>query len=161
MRIPARTGLLAAVLVGALSLTACGGSTVDSDTATPTTVTPLERGPKGDADETSTSTSRPRPATPQPEDQGAREIDEIPSETPRSAADVTFLGDLTDAGVDVAGVEDQLIGTAATVCSGTGAELMKATVPAVAGQLIEQGRTDKSLDEVTGLIESAAKNAYC
>lgn len=169
MRTPARTGLIIAALTGTLTLTACGGATVENDPTTATSVAPLERAPKGDASEESPedaeTAGRPpagRPAEPQPQDQGAREIDEIPEqETPRSPEDVTFLGDLTDEGIDVEGVEDQLIGTASTVCGNDGNVLTEATPPAVAGQLVEQGRTDLPVGEVAALIESAAENAYC
>lgn len=166
MRIPAKTGLLVAVLTGALTLSACGEATVEND-PTATSVAPLERAPRESTSETTTESERPtpprqRPADPQPQDQGAREVDEIPAqEVPRSPEDVTFLGDLTDEDVDVEGVEDQLIGTAATVCGGGDNDLTTATLPAVAGQLVEQGRSDLPVDEVATLIESAARNAYC
>lgn len=170
MGIPAKTGLLAAALAGALTLTACGEATVENDPATATSVAPLERAPRegastaaSESDEpTTTRPSAGRPADPQPQDQGAREVEEVPEqEVPRSAEDVTFLGDLSDEGIDVKGVEDQLIGTAATVCGGGDNGLTAATLPAVAGQLVEQGRTDKSADEVVSIIETAAKNTYC
>lgn len=168
MRIPAKTGLLVAVLTGALTLSACGEATVEND-PTATSVAPLERAPRESTSETATESAkstvpRQRPADPQPQpqDQGAREVDEIPAqEVPRSPEDVTFLGDLTDEDVDVEGVEDQLIGTAATVCGGGDNDLTTATLPAVAGQLVEQGRSDLPVDEVAALIESAARNAYC
>lgn len=169
MRTPARTGLLIAALAGALTLTACGEATVENDPATATSVAPLERAPKSASSEEGTATEetagRPpagRPAEPQPQDQGAREIDEIPEqETPRSPEDVAFLGALVDEDIDIEGVEDQLIGTASTVCVGSENVLTEATPPAVAGQLVEQGRTDLPVAEVAALIESAAKNAYC
>lgn len=47
------------------------------------------------------------------------------------------------------------------MCGDGGNALTAATLPAVAGQLVEQGRTDKTVDEVAALIESAAKNTYC
>jgi hypothetical protein len=169
MRIPAKTGLLAAALAGVLTLTACGGATVEDEPATATSVAPLERAPKttsaaaSESEETTTTQRTPvRPADPQPQDQGAREVDEIPpQEVPRSPEDVAFLGDLSDEGIDIDGVEDQLIGTAATVCGDGGNALTAATLPAVAGQLVEQGRTDRTVDEVAALVESAAKNTYC
>lgn len=173
MHTPARTGLFVAALVGALSLTACGDATVDDTTTTPTSVAPLERSPKkstsvseaesSTAASTSVSaTARPRPAEPQPQDQGAREVDEVPEVAiPRTPEDVTYLGEISDADIDVEGVEDQLIGTASTVCGGGDSELNRATLPAVAGQLTEQGRTDKSVEEVTEILRAAATNAYC
>ncbi|MDO5669311.1 MAG: hypothetical protein Q4G50_04860 [Corynebacterium sp.] len=166
-----RTRALIAVLAGALTLTACGGATVDNDAATTTSVAPLERAPKQstttseapDEQERETpSRQQPRPADPEPQDRAAREVDEVPeSSFPRTAEDVAYLGELSDEKIDVDGVEDQLIGTAATVCDGHDNELLNATLPAVAGQLIEQGRTDQSVEEVTDIIESAARSAYC
>ena len=168
-----RTGLLVAALVGALTLTACGDATVDNDTVTETSVAPLERAPKKStsaeetaASETSeeeeTAARRPRPAEPQPQDQAAREVDEVPEAAlPRTPEDVHYLGEISDADINIDGVEDQLIGTASTVCGGDESELNRATLPAVAGQLIEQGRTDKSVEEVVEIIETAATDAYC
>lgn len=167
MRIPAKTGLLVAVLAGTLTLTACGEATVENDATTATSVAPLERAPRESSPVTTAESKRPTaprppPADPKPQDQGAREIDEIPAqEVPRSAEDITFLGDLTDEDIDVDGVEDQLIGTAATICGGGDNDLTTATLPAVAGQLVEQGRSDLPVDEVAELIDSAARNAYC
>lgn len=175
MRTPARSGLLAALLIGALTLTACGDATVDGNDSTPTSIASLERAPKESATRTEdgdgkdaasesrdTAPGRPRPADPRPQDQGAREVDEIPEpEMPRTPEDIHFLGELTDEGIDVEGVESQLIGTAAIVCNDDDSEFGRATVPAVAGQLVSQGRTDKSVEDVTAIIEAAAKNAYC
>lgn len=173
MRTPARSGLLAALLIGALTLTACGDATVDENDSTPTSVAPLERAPKekrtedGDGENAASASreaapGRPRPADPRLQDQGAREIDEIPEpEIPRTSEDVHFLGELTDADIDVEGVEGQLIGAAAIVCSDDESDFSRATLPAVAGQLVSQGRTDKPVEEVTAIIEAAAKNAYC
>lgn len=174
MQTPTRSGLLAALLIGALSLTACGDSTVDDNDSTPTSIAPLERGPKEsakrteDSDGEEASASRgetpanPRPADPSPQDQGAREIDEIPeAEIARTPEDIHFLGELSDEGIDIEGVESQLIGTASIVCSDDAGEFGRATVSAVAGQLVNQDRTDKSVEDVTAIIEAGAKNAYC
>lgn len=182
MRTPVKTGLIAATLIGALSLTACGGATVEDTDATATSVAPLDRAPRSseatesstekeaeDSDESESaaaSSSREpdadRPPAPQPQDQGAREVDEVPAqEAPRSPQDVEYLGALTDQDIDVAGVEDQLIGTATTICNPEGTGIDQATVPAVAGQLVEQGRTDRSAEELTQLIVDNARQAYC
>lgn len=181
MRTPVTTGLIAATLIGTLSLTACGGATVEDTGATATSVAPLDRAPRSteasseqssekeaeDADESAAASSSrepgpDRPAAPQPQDQGAREVDEVPAqEAARSPQDVDYLGALTDQDIDVAGVEDQLIGTATVVCNPEGTGIDQATVPAVAGQLVEQGRTDKSAEELTQLIVDNARQAYC
>ncbi|RNE49991.1 DUF732 domain-containing protein [Corynebacterium alimapuense] len=168
MRTWAKTGLIAATCVSALALTACGEATVEDDSTTAPTVAPLERGPSSSEATTAAESSEAQspiaqdPATPQPQDQGAREVDEVPElDASRSAEDQVFLGELSDNGVDIVGVEDQMIGTAITICSPEGTGIDLATVPAVAGQLIEQGRTDLSAEEVATLIEDAARKAYC
>ena len=43
------------------------------------------------------------------------------------------------------------------VCSGE----FGAAVEAVAGQIVEQGRTTKDYNEVLGLIDTSAKKLYC
>lgn len=121
-----------------------------------TTVAPLDR---GTASSTAPSSSRAASSA-QPQDQGAREISSIPPAEP-AVDPVTegYLSELSDGGVDIKGVEDQLVGTAQTVCSDD--PVAAATSGAVAGQLVEQGRTTLPVDEVTRLIENSARDAYC
>lgn len=174
-----RIGMIAAALgTSAALLVGCGGSTVTSDDVeSETTVAPLERSgteTTGAADPTESedaeeTTTQERPdgqggagvaAPPPPEDQGAREISEIPeTDAPTSAEDQEYLAALEDAGVDVAGVEASLVGTASTVCASEGDA--NVTASAVAGQLIEQGRTELEHGEATELIEESARAAYC
>ena len=170
--VAAAFGASAALLVG------CGGSTVTSDDVeSETTVAPLERSgaETTDADDSTDSedreetTTQERPdgqgsagvaAPPPPEDQGAREISEIPeAESPTSPEDEEYLSALTDADVDVAGLESSLVGTATTVCASEGG--VNVTASAVAGQLIEQGRTELDHGELTELIEESARATYC
>ena len=54
---------------------------------------------------------------------------------------------MAKAGVNVDGVEDQVVGAAQASCQGDAV-----TAPAVAGQLIEQGRTELSHEELVRLI---------
>lgn len=174
-----RIGMIAAALgTSAALLVGCGGSTVTSDDVeSETTVAPLERSaadtttpPEDEERETApdpTVQETPErgggagaPAPPPPEDRGAREISEIPeTEAPTSAEDQEYLAALEDAGVDVAGVEASLVGTASTVCATEGDA--NVTASAVAGQLIEQGRTELEHGEATELIEESARAAYC
>lgn len=181
MRIPAKSGLIVAALVSALSLSACGGATVEDDSSTSTSVAPLERSPRSSetaspsSDQTTENDAdseeqdeldgqqspAPRPE-PQPEDQRAQEIDEIPAqEVDRSAEDVSYLGVFSDNDIDISGVEDQMIATAQMVCSPDDAGIGQSVIPAVAGQLVEQGRTDRTVDETVTLIEDSARQAYC
>ena len=58
-------------------------------------------------------------------------------------------------GVNTEGVEDQLVGAAQAACQGDGV-----TVPAVAGQLIEQGRSELSHEQLIQLITERGR-ALC
>lgn len=161
-----------AALVAAVSVvaTACGGATVENS-STDTTIAPLTRSvapsesPSEGAD---ASTSAPSesvaqsPEAPLPQDQPAQEVSEIPDNSLQlSGVDREYLDSLKADGVDVEGIEDQLIGTASVVCGSEGAPLDEATIGAVAGQLIEQGRTTKAFEEVVDMINSSARKAYC
>lgn len=170
-----RTGLLLATLLSAGVLTACGSATVENDPGADASVAPLERAPRatteqpedGDAD------APAAPAQPQPRDQRAQEVSEVPDPAPeRSEEDSAFLTAVAEGGVDVAGVEDQLIGAALTVCRSEGGDSSDiaeqqerdagtVTVGAVAGQLLEQGRTELEQEETVALIENEARAAYC
>lgn len=181
MKRPARYTGFVATMVAALALAACGGdATVENDdvsSVAPLTQTddPAEESAgetDTDGEETTTEDSdqtsepnapAPPPAQPQPEDGAAEEIEEIPEQAPqRSDEEEALLGELGDGGINVDGVEDQLIGAANTVCDSQGSgEDTNVIVPAVAGQLIEQGKTELSNEEATELIDSAARSAYC
>ncbi|AKK09881.1 hypothetical protein [Corynebacterium testudinoris] len=162
-RVRTRFGLAITALATAGVLAACGGATVDEDSTTATSVAPLERAPQSTtASESSSATARPTPTEAQPQDQGAREVEEVPEQSvPRTKEDLDYLEDLGGSGIDVKGVESQMIGTAVTVCRPEDSGIDAVTVPAVAGQLVEQGRSDKSPEEIATLIENAARKAYC
>lgn len=145
----------AAVLLAAGTLlSACGSATVDEGDATETSVAPLERSSVASgessaskASESSASSSAERTPGEEPEDRGAREISEIPTPAPAQGPDQDFLAAVAEKGVNIDGVEDQLVGAAQASCQGDAV-----TVPAVAGQLIEQGRTELSHEDVVQLI---------
>lgn len=142
------------VVVGAalcLGLAGCDSATVDSEPPQETEIAPLEResDAPSSADETSSATSKSQ------EDRGAREISEIPSaEVPEP--DAKYLDRLKDAGVNVDGVEDQLLGAGKAACDEN-----EVTVSAVAGQLIEQQRTTQSFEELSQLIKDSARSGIC
>ncbi|WP_411706858.1 hypothetical protein [Corynebacterium sp. LaCa78] len=166
-------------LVGAvlcLGLAGCDSATVDSDSGNDTSVAPLSREKTSEKSTTSSSESASSSASSSqepseskesaeptngsrsansPEDRGAREISEIPSaQLPKEEA--AYLDSLKDAGVNVDGVEDQLLGAGQGACGDNGI-----TIPAVAGQLIEQQRSDMDYEELTKLLQDNARSALC
>ena len=74
----------------------------------------------------------------------------------RPDQDEAFLEALREGGVNVEGNEEQLVGTARTICGGS-----DITRDAVAGQLIEQQATQLEFDDLTKLIDSAARDNLC
>ena len=155
---PAASAGAAVLLAAGALLSGCGSATVEEGEATDTSVAPLERSSAASgessaskASESSASASGSASAerTPgeEPEDRGAREISEIPAPAPEQGPDQDFLAAVAEKGVNVDGVEDQVVGAAQASCQGD-----SVTVPAVAGQLIEQGRTELSHEELVRLI---------
>ena len=131
-----------------LGLAGCDSATVDSEPSQETEVAPLER----ESDVPSSSESATSKSQ---EDRGAREISEIPSaEMPEP--DAKYLDKLKDGGVNVDGVEDQLLGAGKAACDEN-----EVTISAVAGQLIEQQRTTQSFEELSQLIKDSARSGIC
>ena len=139
------------VVVGAalcLGLAGCDSATVDSEPPQETEIAPLER-------ESDAPSSSENSASKSQEDRGAREISEIPSaEVPEP--DAKYLDKLKDAGVNVDGVEDQLLGAGKAACDEN-----EVTISAVVGQLIEQQRTTQSFEELSQLIKDSARSGIC
>ena len=139
------------VVVGAalcLGLAGCDSATVDSEPPQETEIAPLER-------ESDAPSSSENSASKSQEDRGAREISEIPSaEVPEP--DAKYLDKLKEAGVNVDGVEDQLLGAGKAACDEN-----EVTISAVAGQLIEQQRTTQSFEELSQLIKDSARSGIC
>ena len=159
-----KAALALATVFSTAALAACGGATVEND-GTDGTVAPLDRAPQTTPDrpdDEPDDTDAPAPESPQPQDHGAQEVEEIPDpQIARTEEDVTYLEDLSGEGINVEGVEDQLIGAAGTVCRDDGSGVDEVTVMAVAGQLVAQDRTDREPAEIVPLIENAARAAYC
>lgn len=167
-----------AAALGALAcattlLAACGQATVENNDST--SIAPLTR--SAAASESSSSAAASSKASghssepsgsasaeanePDNLDQG-QQISAIPSASDNyTGKEKAFLDELTKAGIDVSGAEGQMIGAAGVACENLTEGLAPATIQAVAGQLIQQGRTNKPFEEVVSLIESTAKNAYC
>ena len=139
------------VVVGAalcLGLAGCDSATVDSEPPQETEIAPLER-------ESDAPSSSENSASKSQEDRGAREISEIPSaEVPEP--DAKYLDKLKDAGINVDGVEDQLLGAGKAACDEN-----EVTISAVAGQLIEQQRTTMGFEELSQLIKDSARSGIC
>ena len=160
-----KVALCLATAASAAALTACGGATVDSDevTETPTVtseVTETESSSSSSATPSSaTTTARERSSSigNGPEDQPAREVTEVPQQASAfSPQEEAYLAQLRESGVNVDGIEDQLTATGATVCADN-----LITRDAVAGQLVEQRRTDMDAAGVAALISDTARANLC
>ena len=150
-----RLTTLAPAILFTCTLAACGGATVDSDdvTATPTSTAPQ-------ASSSATTSSRTTATVTQTSTREApvvEEIESIPVEashfTPQEEA---FLDHLRQNGLNVEGVEDQLTATGINVCADD-----VITRDAVAGQLVEQRRTDLDPAALGELISDAARANLC
>ncbi|MDK8797703.1 hypothetical protein QP994_07380 [Corynebacterium sp. MSK044] len=145
--------------VAGLTLAACGGTTVDSSdvTATPSAVT-------SSATSTASTTTSTKPSSEKrPEDDAlenegaASEVSDFPENTAkRPPEQEAYLEALREGGVKIEGNEDQLLATAGTLCGGE-----TITRDAVAGQLIEQQRTELDHEQLIKLIDDAAHANLC
>ncbi|AZA10522.1 hypothetical protein [Corynebacterium gerontici] len=145
-----------AALALALSLTACGSATVEDS---PTSVAPLS---KTASSSTSKAPKKKQQPSEENQDRPAQEIDNVPDQQlVLSKEDKAYLSGLKDQGVNTEGVERELLNVASLVCTKDDNPVNSATVQAVAGQLVEQGRSDKSFEETAKAIESGAAKAYC
>lgn len=148
-----------AVALLTFGVAACGSSTVESSEVTSSTTT------KTSTTSSSTKTSTPKSSeksVPEITDPQAKRVDEAPDgQMKLSEADDSYLEALEKAGIDVAGVEDQLIGTGRAACADAPEEERQVIALAIAGQLVAQGRSQESAEEVAKTIASSAKKAYC
>lgn len=148
-----------AVALLTFGVAACGSSTVESSEVTSSTTT------KTSTTSSSTKTSAPKSSeksAPEITDPQAKRVDEAPDgQMKLSEADDSYLGALEKAGIDVDGVEDQLIGTGRAACADAPEEERQVIALAIAGQLVAQDRSQDSAEEVAKTIASSAKKAYC
>lgn len=165
-----KTVAVTALLLGASVLSACGGVTVEGNTGSSETSTSIARESSTEemtaTEETSrSSSSNGGGSEPAPRDQPAAEVSELPEDSPeRTPQELDFLDGLKEGGIDVDGVEDQLIATASTVCRAQEDGVENFTLDAIAGQLITQGRTEVPEEravEVSELIQETAERTYC
>lgn len=157
-----KVALCFATAASAAALTACGGATVDSDevTETPTAtseITETESSSSSSSSATATARERSSSIGNGPEDQPAREVTDVPQQASAfSPQEEAYLAQLRESGVNVDGIEDQLTATGATVCADN-----LITRDAVAGQLVEQRRTDMDAAGVAALISDTARANLC
>ena len=161
-----KTAMAALLAAAGLTLAACGGATVDSDDVTETPApapssSAEEQSTETSSTESSTESSSAAPAAPADDpaagEGAASEVENTPDAAPmRPEKDEAFLEALRQGGVNVEGNEEQLVGTARTICGGS-----TVTRDAVAGQLVEQQATDMNVEELSELIESAARDNLC
>lgn len=153
-----------ATAAAAVALAACGGATVDSDDVTETPTVASETTEAETESETETASSSVAPSSAvvpsqgkRADDQPAREVTDVPEQASAfSPQEEAYLATLRESGVNVDGIEDQLTATGATVCAD---DLI--TRDAVAGQLVEQRRTDMDAAGVAALISDTARANLC
>ena len=152
-----------ATIASVAALAGCGGATVDSDdvteTATATSTSETTETASSTTSETATAPAveRSSSASGGAADQPAREVTEVPQQASAfTPAEEAYLAGLRENGVNIDGVEDQLTATGATVCED---DLI--TRDAVAGQLVEQRRTDMDAAGVATLIDDTARANLC
>ena len=149
----------------AVAVAACGGATVDSDdvTDTPTVASEAETESETETTETPETSEAPSSSavvssqSKRVDDQPAREVTDVPQQASAfSPQEEAYLATLRESGVNVDGIEDQLTATGATVCADN-----LITRDAVAGQLVEQRRTDMDAAGVAALISDTARANLC
>ena len=149
----------------AVAVAACGGATVDSDdvTDTPTAASEAETESESETTETTETSEAPSSSavvssqSKRVDDQPAREVTDVPQQASAfSPQEEAYLATLRESGVNVDGIEDQLTATGATVCADN-----LITRDAVAGQLVEQRRTDMDAAGVAALISDTARANLC
>lgn len=146
-----------ATIASAAALAGCGGATVDSDDVTETATATSTSETTETASSSSTVVERSSTAGGGASDQPAREVTEVPQQASAfTPAEEAYLAGLRENGVNIDGVEDQLTATGATVCED---DLI--TRDAVAGQLVEQRRTDMDAAGVATLIDDTARANLC
>lgn len=156
------TGLICLTTL-ACTLTACSGSTtVEGDDVTPvesTTSAASDAGSEAATESSASESTRSSsaPANEVPRDQPAQEVTAAPEQSSGfSPEEEAYLQQLSENGLNIEGVEDQLTATGRTVCSDD-----TVTRDAVAGQLVEQRRTDMDPAALGTLIADTARANLC
>lgn len=159
-----KAGVVPVLGAAALALAACGGGSATVDATNVTTPATTAATTSGGSTETVTEASTSKSSSAQaparasgPQDQPARDVESVPA----VASDYTpqergFLDHLSNNGLNIEGVEDQLTATGLNVCAND-----TITRDAVAGQLVEQRRTDMTPEALGELITVAARDNLC
>ncbi|WCZ35412.1 MULTISPECIES: DUF732 domain-containing protein [Corynebacterium] len=157
-----------ATAAAAVAVAACGGATVDSDDVTDTPTVASEAETESETETTETAETTETSEAPSSsavvssqskrvDDQPAREVTDVPQQASAfSPQEEAYLATLRESGINVDGIEDQLTATGATVCADN-----LITRDAVAGQLVEQRRTDMDAAGVAALISDTARANLC
>ncbi|SDS80964.1 hypothetical protein [Corynebacterium timonense] len=161
MRLTATSGVLAALVASCLALSGCGSATVEStDETTEETTSESATATTPESATTTTESATTTAASEEPPADGerpAREVESVPPAGPSyTAEEERFLDEIRNNGVNVEGVEDQLTATGHSLCAGT-----NVTRDAVAGQLVEQRRTNLDPADLATLIEETAHAHLC
>ena len=178
-----QAGLAAILTAAGLALAACGSATVEdeapetlSKTSTETSTTKSSGSSTAssskdkdgkDAKDTKSSTTAAQSGSnvePAPQgsagggatDRGAQEIQEIPEASGFEGENAAFLDAVRELGVDVDGVEGQIVSAGHLVCNDQTAILY-----AVAGQLIGQDRTDREFEDLADTLTESARENLC
>lgn len=178
---PARRTFAALCAAGCLTLAACGGeATVEHSDATGAPEASTSATDNGDKDKndkdkndkdkdkdgasetTSQKSGSHRGGDEAEGDLGAREVDEVPSGAPAAdPAEGDYLKALDEKGIRTADDADQLVGLARTVCAEDNEDGGRVTAEAVAGQLVEQKKTDLDQQDAAQLLVDTARAEYC
>ena len=167
-QIPIRRRVAAIILATAtlaFTAVACGDSTAESEevsSAASSSAAETTTSASESTSSTSTRSSSQPAGEPDITDPGATRVSEAPDgQMPLSKDDGAYLDALIAADIDVAGVEDQLIGAGRAICAEVPEAEKEAMATAMAGQLRAQERTKVATDKVADAIASSAQKAYC
>lgn len=165
---------LAAVLTGgALTLAACGGSTVDNTESSSTDVPSASTTPSASQSVTSSAPSGSGATAsrePEARDGSVNEVTTLPSSEEREKQEEDYLAALTDGGVDFdaakeetsqSGLEDQALAAGHSQCDLEGSPVAEILIPLAAGQFVEQGLFDGTPQQLEGIMIDNAKSKLC
>ncbi|MFP7365852.1 hypothetical protein SFC07_08795 [Corynebacterium callunae] len=154
-------------------LTACGGVTVDGDSAdaenSGAASTSLAREGESSAsttakDGSTEASTSAKKSSGSAKDGAAAEVSEIPTAGAEwSAEEQAFLDGLKAGGVNIDGIEGLMVSTASNYCNSENKD-SNVTPDAVAGQLIVQGRTkvtEAEAEKISTLLKETAERTYC